>query len=68
MFNLTGSFILFRATLTLYVNESKWNLQYKVGSGLDVVVEAVDTTPSVPSFKQHTWPFLLSTLLFGQKY
>ena len=25
----------------------------KVDSGLDVVVEAVDTAPSVPSFKQH---------------
>ena len=23
--------------------------------------EAVDTTPSVPSFKQHTWSFLLSS-------
>ena len=45
----------------------------KVGSGLDVVVEAVDTTPSVPSFKQHTWSFLPSSHrlfdhLFGQKY
>ena len=36
-------------------------MQYKVDSGLDVVVEAVDTTPSVPSFKQHTWSFLLSS-------
>ena len=45
----------------------------KYEKSIDVVVEAVDTTPSVPSFKQHTWPFLLSTHrlfyhLFGQKY
>ena len=38
-----------------------------------VVVEAVDTTPSVPSFKQHTWSFLPSSHRlfdqpFGQKY
>ena len=40
---------------------------------LDVVVEAVDTTPSVPSFKQHSWSFLPSSHmnrlfddLFGQ--
>ena len=40
---------------------------------LDVVVEAVDTTPSMPSFKQHTWSFLPSSYglfdrVFGQKY
>ena len=40
---------------------------------LDVVVEAVDTTPSVPSFKQHNWSFLpwshrLFHHLFGQEY
>ena len=40
--------------------------QYKVGSGLDVAVEAVDTTPSVPSFKQHTWSFLPSRRKWAQ--
>ena len=44
----------------------------KLDSGLDVVVEAVDTTPSVPSFKQHTWALLQSSHrlfdhLLGQK-
>ena len=40
---------------------------------VDVVAEAVDTTPSVPSFKQHTWSFLPSSHrlfdhLFAQNY
>ena len=38
--------------------EREMSSQYKVGSGLDVVVEAIDTTPYVSSFKQHTWSFL----------
>ena len=38
--------------------EREMSSQYKVGSGLDVVVEAIDTTPYVPSFKQHTWSLL----------
>ena len=52
--------------MTISINN--WNykqMQYKVDSGLDVVVEAVDTTPFLPSFKkQYLALFTIVTSFF----